>query len=56
MRAELHTWPEGKDALTAEVQEMLGKHAVSAVPQEQAARGFNSQLFLIPKKGGGKDQ
>ena len=32
----------------------MGNQAVSAVPREQAAKGFILQLFLIPKKGGGK--
>ena len=33
---------------------MLEKQAISRVPREQEAKGFISQLFLVPKKGGGK--
>ena len=41
------------ECLTKEVEKMLEKQAVSQVPREQAAKGFQSQLFLVPKKEGG---
>ena len=30
------------------------KHAITPVPKEQAAKGFQLQLFTVPKKDGGK--
>ena len=45
---------EETNTLTQEVQEMLKKQAISPVPRDQAAKGFISQIFVIPKKGGGQ--
>lgn len=39
--------------LTEEVDKMLKKQAITPVPREQAAKGFLSQLFIVPKKDGG---
>ena len=50
---EINFPKEEADALTVEVQGMLEKQAISRVPREQEAKGFISQLFLVPKKGGG---
>ena len=43
-------------SLSEEVQAMLHKQAITVVPKEQAAKGFHSQLFSVPKKYGGTDQ
>ena len=48
---EINFPKEEADALTVEVQGMLEKQAISRVPREQEAKGFISQLFLVP---GGK--
>ena len=41
------------ESLTKEVEKMVEKQAVSQVPRGQAAKGFQSQLFSVPKKDGG---
>lgn len=43
---------EETEGITAEVKQMLENYAISL---EQEAKGFNSQLFTVPKKDGGKD-
>ena len=50
---ELSFLPEETNCLSAEVTKMIDKHAITPVPKEQAAKGFQSQLFAVPKKDGG---
>ena len=50
---ELTFPPEDTACLSKEVTKMIDKHAITPVPNEQAAKGFQSQLFTVPKKDGG---
>ena len=40
-------------ALQSELQELLGKNAISKVPEGEETQGFYSRYFLVPKKTGG---
>jgi len=51
---ELNFPPKEVSCLSAEVTKMIDKHAITPVPKEQAAKGFQSQLFTVPKKDGGR--
>ena len=50
---ELTFSQEETNLLTTEVENMVNKQAITPVPKEQKAKGFHSQLFMVPKKGGG---
>lgn len=42
--------------LLKEVEKVITKWAITPVPKEQAAKGFHSQLFGVPKKDGADNQ
>lgn len=42
------------EILSQEVEKMIEKQAIMPVPPEQAAKGFQSQLFSGPKRAGGR--
>ena len=50
---ELKFPPHEMECLTKEVERMVKKQAISQLPRGQAAKGFLSQLFPVPKKDGG---
>ena len=50
--AELKFSQTETESLTAEVQKMLTKQAVSKIPKEHSNKVFLSQLFSVPKKDG----
>ncbi len=47
--------PEETDCLSAEVTKITEKHAIDPLPRVQAAKGFQSQLFTVPKRTGERD-
>ena len=49
----IHTQEESS-LIENEVQELLTKEAIHSVPVHQRQEGFVSNLFLVPKKGGGQ--
>jgi hypothetical protein len=49
----IHT-PEESNLIENEVQELLTKGAIHPVSVDQRQEGFVSNLFLVPKKGGGQ--
>ena len=51
--AIIHT-PEESNLIENEVQELLTKGAIHPVVGDQRQDGFVSNLFLVPKKGGGQ--
>ena len=46
--------PEEMPLAEKEVQEMFEKGAIHLVPQGETSEGFVSNIFLVPKKGGGQ--
>ncbi len=46
-------WERNASVLWEEIQNILAKRAVEAVPLKECESGFYSRYFLVPKKDGG---